>query len=261
MSSESERRDASTIKIAREGERWEEMANQDPLWAILSYSEGKYGRWTHERFFASGADRVDAFLTHGSALDRPLRWEAALDFGCGVGRLTRGLAARFEHAVGVDISDTMVRTAQELNATVGNVSFRLNAQPDLAMFSDAMFDFVGTDIVLQHLPDRESVYRYLAEFVRVLRSGGLLVFQLPTSLPIQVRVQPRRTAYRLLRGVGVPARTLYWRLGLHPNRMLAIPGSIVIAFLQSRGAEVLDVVPETSPAPVALAQNVYYVTH
>lgn len=246
--------------VTREGARWEEIAKEDPMWAILAYPEGKYGRWTEQRFFATGAERVDEFMSHGSALGRPVGRQAALDFGCGVGRLTRALAARFDQAIGVDISETMVADARELNADVSNAVFRCNTRADLAMFADQSFDLVASDIVLQHLPNRETVEGYLREFLRVLRLGGLLVFQLPTSLPLAVRVQPRRTVYRAMRRLGLPARTLYWRLGLHPNRMLAIPGPAVIAFLQSRGAEVLDVVAETSPAPVTLEQNVYYVT-
>ena len=133
-------------------------------------------------------------------------------------------------------------------------------EPDLTVFSDASFDLVASDIVLQHLPDRATVEGYLAEFVRVLKPGGLLVFQLPSSLPLAVRVQPRRSAYLLMRRVGLPAHTLYWRLGLHPNRMLAVPGPEVTAWLESCGATVLDIVESRSPAVAAVKENVYYVT-
>ena len=63
-----------------------------------------------------------------------------------------------------------------------------------------------------------------------------------------------------MRRVGLPARTLYWRLGLHPNRMLAVPAPRVIGWLESCGATVLDVVPANSPAVAAVKENVYYVT-
>ena len=39
----------------------------------------------------------------------------ALDFGCGAGRLSRALAAHFEHVVGVDVSASMIETARALN--------------------------------------------------------------------------------------------------------------------------------------------------
>jgi 2-polyprenyl-3-methyl-5-hydroxy-6-metoxy-1,4-benzoquinol methylase len=251
---------AQPVKVAREGARWEEIANQDPMWAILSYREGKYGGWSETEFFRHGADRVEEFLTCGAAVHRPLRHRTALDFGCGVGRLARALAARFEHVTGLDISETMVQRARELNAGIENIEFRCNDRPDLSLFADESFDLVACDIVLQHLPDREAVFGYLAEFVRVLNPDGLLVFQLPTSLPLAVRIQPRRSAYRLMRRVGLPARTLYWRLGLHPNRMLAVPSAQVISWMESRGAKVLDVADARSRAVAAVRENVYYMT-
>jgi SAM-dependent methyltransferase len=248
------------LKVAREGARWEEIARQDPMWAILAYPEGKYGHWSEERFFRTGVERVDQFLTHAAALSRPLGREAALDFGSGLGRLTRALAARFDHVIGVDISETMVENARELNVRVTNCSFVCNARADLRMFEDASFDLVVSDVVLQHVPDRNAAEAYLAEFVRVLRPGGLLVFQLPTSLPLSVRIQPRRTAYRVMRRLGLPAQTLYWRLGLHPNRMLAIPSSRVTSVLDARGATVLDAVSEQSSGIAVFEQSVYYAT-
>jgi SAM-dependent methyltransferase len=248
------------VKVAREGERWDEIANQDPMWAILAYPEGKYGRWSKRDFFRHGDERVDEFLTHGLAFARPAGHQTALDFGCGIGRLTRALAPHFDSVTGLDISATMVERAREFNGDVANAEFRCNTRPDLAVFRDATFDLVACDIVLQHLPDRRTVQGYLGEFVRVLRPGGLLVFQLPASLPLAVRIQPRRSAYRLMRRAGLPARTLYWRLGLHPNRMLSVPAPRVAAWLQSCGATVLDVVTASSSAVAAVKENVYYVT-
>ncbi len=39
----------------------------------------------------------------------------ALDFGCGVGRLTQALADYFNEVAGVDVSPTMVNKALEYN--------------------------------------------------------------------------------------------------------------------------------------------------
>jgi SAM-dependent methyltransferase len=232
------------VKVTREGERWEEIARQDPLWAVLAHPEGKYGRWSEREFFRHGAKRIDKFLTHGSTFNRPVEHQAALDFGCGVGRLTRALAEHFDKVTGVDISETMIQRARELNAGIENLAFRRNGRPDLSIFSDATFDLVACDLVLQHLPDTATVQTYLTEFVRVLKPDGLLVFQLPTSLPLATRLGWRRGAYRVLRRVGLPAHTLYWRLGLHPNRMLAVPGPEVTSWLKSSGTTVLDVVKD-----------------
>jgi SAM-dependent methyltransferase len=49
------------------------------------------------------------------------------------------------------------------------------------LFHDDFFDFIYTNIVLQHMRPEYSK-AYLKEFLRVLSPGGLLVFQLPTEM-------------------------------------------------------------------------------
>jgi ubiquinone/menaquinone biosynthesis C-methylase UbiE len=43
--------------------------------------------------------------------------------------------------------------------------------------------FVYSALVLQHLPRVEAIRTFIAEFLRVLKPGGLLAFQLPTRMP------------------------------------------------------------------------------
>ena len=64
----------------------------------------------------------------------------ALDFGCGVGRLTRALAGSFEKSCGVDILEAMVTKARELNGQIGNCSFVVNNSTDLRVFPNETFD-------------------------------------------------------------------------------------------------------------------------
>ncbi len=246
-------------ELTEEKRNWEDFAAQYPFWAVLSQPDRKYGRWDREAFYQTGEEQIAEVMDHAAQFELPQNREAALDFGSGVGRLTRALAARFDRAVGVDISQTMVDNATRFNEDVPNVSFQVNARPDLRVFDDASFDLVNTRIVLQHLPDRAMILGYVAEFLRVLRPGGLLVFQLPSALPFPLRLQPRRNVYLALRRLGLRPRFLYWRLGLHPNRMVAIPKPDVIAFLESHGARVLDVVTRRDPDVHLFEESVYYV--
>jgi SAM-dependent methyltransferase len=248
------------VKLAEEQRNWEEFASQDPFWAVLAQPDRKYGRWQRDDFYRTGEAQIAEVMDHAAQFDLPRRREAALDFGSGVGRLTRALAARFDRVVGVDISRTMVDNATRFNADVPNVSFQVNARPDLRVLDDASFDLVNTRIVLQHLPDRAAIQGYLREFLRVLRPGGLLVFQLPSALPLALRLQPRRNVYLVLRRLGLRPRFLYWRLGLHPNRMVAIPKPEVVAFLESQGGNVLDVVTRRDPDVHLFEESVYYVS-
>ena len=75
----------------------------------------------------------------------------ALDFGCGVGRLTQALATYFDEAVGVDIAPSMVKLAKRYNRFKARCVYYVNREADLRLFPDQQFDFIYTNIVLQHM--------------------------------------------------------------------------------------------------------------
>jgi SAM-dependent methyltransferase len=167
-------------RAARHGrEFWERHAQQDPLWAILSDPTKKGRKWDLQTFFETGAREISIVLYRLAELDLAIPRAAALDFGCGVGRLTQALGVHFDHAVGVDISPTMIRLAEKLNRHPGRVRYVTNSREDLSIFDTSTFDFIYSDIVLQHV-DPASTRKYLPEFVRTLKKGGVLVFQLPS---------------------------------------------------------------------------------
>lgn len=172
-------------------ENWEGFAQVDPLWAICVDSQRQGNKWTKEDFFETGKTEIGKLMTYLQSLGLPLdRGATALDFGCGVGRLTRALAQYFPECWGVDISPTMVRLAQEFNKDRGVCHFLLNESDDLSRFPDEKFGFIYTSIVLQHIR-RKYVERYLAELIRVLKAGSIFVFQVPerekTSLVAKLR--------------------------------------------------------------------------
>jgi SAM-dependent methyltransferase len=165
---------------ARHGQDfWEQHAQHDPLWAILSDPTKKGRKWDLPAFFETGAREISIVLYRLAELDLEISRKAALDFGCGVGRLTQALGAHFDQAVGVDISPTMIRLAEKLNRHPGRVRYLSNSREDLSIFDASAFDFIYSDIVLQHVPPA-STRKYLPEFVRILKKGGVLVFQLPS---------------------------------------------------------------------------------
>ncbi len=220
---------------------WEALAELDPLYAILSTAEAKHGRWDTDAFLATGVDDVARILAVADTLGRPANRGASFELGCGVGRLTRALAEHFARSVGVDISTAMIAQARELNAGIPNCEWIVNAVDDLRQFDDGSFDLVLTHLVLQHVPTRGVILEFLSELVRILAPGGLLIAQLPASMPLRQRVQPRRRAYAALRRVGVSDAMLYRKLGLHPIRMNWVPRPRVEACLSAAGARVLDV--------------------
>jgi SAM-dependent methyltransferase len=236
--------DRATKRVERVGHEWDVLAEQDALWVILSNDPERRGRWGLEEFFATGEREVAKVIERADRLGRPVRRERALDFGCGVGRLTRALAGRFGECVGVDVSAEMIARARELNGDHPNCTFEVNVAPDLALFPDDGFDFVYSSKVLQHMPSRTLACAYVQEFVRVARPDGLVVLQLWTRIPPQRRVQPRRRLYALLRALHVPERVLL-RRGLSPRgRAVAVPERELRRVVEEAGGRVAATEPD-----------------
>lgn len=155
---------------------WQTLGRDDPLWAVLSHADKRGGRWDAQEFLATGQVEIDCQFAALAASGLPRGHELALDFGCGVGRLSRALASHFAQVIGVDVSASMVEAARRLNADVGNVEFRENASPRIERVADASVDFVFSHITLQHIPTALAA-GYVEELLRVLAPGGVAVFQ------------------------------------------------------------------------------------
>ena len=150
---------------------WENLAQTDPLWAICTDDNKRGGKWNPPEFFATGEAEISKVLAHVAAIGRKPRWEGrALDFGCGVGRLTQALCERFAGCVGVDISATMIRLAQQYNRHGERCVYMLNDAQDLGKYCDGEFAFIYSSIVLQHL---DRIHQELPEGVRAgIGAGG-----------------------------------------------------------------------------------------
>jgi len=238
------RRPAPARSLRGNRQAWNDWGSIDPLWAILTDPDLKHRRWDLERFWRLGEDEIARVMSTAATLGYPAGNDVALDFGCGVGRLTRAMARHFSHCTGVDVAETMIEQATRLNP--GSAStFVVNETNDLARFEDSTFDFVYSALVLQHLPTVAVIRRFIAEFLRVLKPGGLLAFQLPTRMPprsLRNRLRLRTRAYTALRAVGFDQRMLYERLKLVPvMQMQCIPEEAVLAYLRLLGAAVLEV--------------------
>jgi SAM-dependent methyltransferase len=146
---------------------WNERAGEDANYYVA------FGRREQEEaeFFATGADVV-----RGLELDLarfPGR-DAALEIGCGPGRLMRPLSRHFREIHGVDVSDAMIKLACERLRGTPNAFPHHASGSDLRQFPDEKFDFVYSYAVFQHIPSGDVVFNYLREARRVLKTGGIL---------------------------------------------------------------------------------------
>ena len=169
--------DAVRLRLIRN--TWERLARLDPYWAIVNDPGGPQGGGVPREFFESGRALLARQLSLAAAVCPGLRTERALDFGCGVGRVSAALAASYREVVGVDISAEMIALAARHHAAVPNLHFVRNTRPGLAQFDTGSFDLVYSLITLQHLPPR-FIRSCLREFARICRPGGVLLFQLPS---------------------------------------------------------------------------------
>jgi SAM-dependent methyltransferase len=222
--------------LRQQEQQWDELGRTDPLWAILTDPARRHSRWDPAEFFATGAREVEPVIERAAALGFPAARRTALDFGCGVGRLTQALADHYDQVTGIDIAPAMLKLAREFNCHGDRCRYVLNNQNHLRAFPDAAFDLVFSRITLQHLP-RRHIREYLREFVRILRPGGLLHFQLPAA--------HRYSGWRhfLLDNI---YRTVTRKILRNPNTfdMYALPRRQVTALLEGEGARLLEVVED-----------------
>jgi SAM-dependent methyltransferase len=165
---------------------------------------------------AAASDRVDEFVGDPATARAELeglfgrlgadpRGGTCIEVGSGPGRMTAALAERFDRVVAVDVSDRMLERARAA-VTAPNVDFRLVTGNLLDSVEDGIADTLVCYLVLQHLPERHVVLRYLKEFARVLVPAGSAFVQLPV---LGSGIRPR--AWRLARAVAVPVSGLFRR--------------------------------------------------
>lgn len=159
---------------------WNEFGKTDPLWAILVDPTKKGRKWKIKEFFKTGNREIETIMRYIESLDIKISYKKALDFGCGAGRLTQALTNYFDDVHGVDIAPSMIKLANKNNRYNTKCHYHLNEENNLKLFEDNSFNFIYSNIVLQHM-EPEYGKNYIKEFLRVIISGGLIVFQIPSE--------------------------------------------------------------------------------
>ena len=194
-----------------------------------------------EAFFETGVQEIEAVLAYVEGLGVEIQFGTALDFGCGVGRLSQALARRFELVEGVDISPAMIELAEQYNQHAERCRYHLNEKNNLSLFPDSTFDFIYSNITLQHMPP-QFARAYIQEFLRLLTPAGILVFQIPSRPKSRTRAltQPLKPTriwrfYQRLRYGDQPVMDMH-----------GIPQEKVLRLLAANGGRVIDIQPDES---------------
>jgi ubiquinone/menaquinone biosynthesis C-methylase UbiE len=241
-------------KIKKHQSDWDNLAKNDPLWAVLSDNSKRFNNWELEEFLKTGDKEVALVWENINNIGLPINQGKMLDFGCGVGRLTRSWLKHFNSYTGCDISPLMIKKAKEINNKKAQF---IVTNKDLSLLNNNYFDFIYSGIVLQHMPNKKLIYKYLLEFNRILKPNGLLVFQLPSKIPYQYRLQPIRKLYKLLKFIGFSDNYLYNKLKLYPIKMTAINSLKLKKFLEINNFIVKKIESDTYCGPKVESKSYY----
>jgi SAM-dependent methyltransferase len=242
----------STADLMRQD--WDDRARKDAFHYIASWRKD----WTPESFFQSGEDDYRNFVE--PVLQRA-GWEShgktILELGCGAGRMTRSFSQRFSHVCAFDISTEMLGHAKALFPEATNVEWMLGNGTDLSGLGDETIDFAFSYIVLQHMPEPVFALRYIREMLRLLKPGGIFLFQF-NSVPTMTMNWKGRMAWSMVDfpwtlGFRQTSRGVAVLLGLPPDiagkswRGASLRVKAVREMIEDAGATVQELTGEDTP--------------
>lgn len=140
--------------------------------AVFDPAAAAYDQW-YQTPLGRLVDRLEkeALLKHLPRLEGRL----ILEVGCGTGNIALELAQRGARVVGLDLSAPMLAAAQRKGFRLRIPLALVRARGEALPFAPQPFDGALSILALDFIPQREEV---LAEMVRVVRPGGLVVLAL-----------------------------------------------------------------------------------
>lgn len=171
------------------------IANIKDAWSFLGITRPHHSVLTNniflpesfevnrDEFFASGeseANVVRKILARNGLIS--IDSMSCVEYGCGVGRVTMGLARLFKNVHAYDISPAHLSLAEQRSLEIGitNCKFHLCSNQPLAPLE--LCDVFYSRIVFQHNPP-PVIHHLIINALRSLKIGGIAIFQVPTYKP------------------------------------------------------------------------------
>lgn len=172
---------------------WSLVGAREPFFGVLSAPEFKSAALTPEavdRFYETGVHEIAALRRWclddlGAA---PGEGDA-LDFGCGVGRLTFAMAGAGARVIGYDVSPEMLAHARTRAGAQTSPHFT-------SVFPDGRWDWINSYIVFQHIPPTEGL-ALLKSLLQCANSGAIITLHF-TFWRDAARAEPRKPIARLM---------------------------------------------------------------
>jgi SAM-dependent methyltransferase len=163
---------------------WVELGTRRPHHSVLTEDEFLPGnlKSSSEHFWDSGdieATIIAATLAR-CGFGAPAQ-KICVEYGCGVGRVTLPLAARFAEVYAYDISRTHLGLAEERATQLGAANIHFHWCGDGLPDRLISCDFFYSRLVLQHNPP-PLIGRILQLALGSLNVGGIAIFGVPTYI-------------------------------------------------------------------------------
>jgi SAM-dependent methyltransferase len=212
-------------------EVWQRLGEVEAHWSVATIEDFRPDRIQQSlaTFFATGERDIETlWCTLRRVGIDTTRLATALDFGCGVGRLSMALAKRVRALESADVSASHLKLAQEAAVERQQINIRFHHLKRIGDIADLPeVDLVYSVIVLQHNPP-PVIRSIFAQLLGRLSQGGVAVIQVPTYLPEGYAFDAE--AY---------GTTHSSQMEMHP-----LPQRVAFSVIRSAGCEVLEVLED-----------------
>jgi SAM-dependent methyltransferase len=227
---------------------WKKLGEQKPYWSVLTFPDFENDQFEANRrkFYETGRADMGRFQVWASRNGVSLNPAGScLEYGCGVGRVTRWLATVFGEVIACDVSAPHLELAREelqKQSQFANVRF-LEINSLAALDCLPPVDVVFSVIVLQHNPP-PVIALILTRLLSCMRPGGIGYFQVPT----------RARGYRFSVDDYLKEHNGKLEMEMH-----TIPQKDTFAIIRQAGCELLEVQPDNMTGSLDFISNTFLV--